>query len=439
MEQNNQSEKELSLLERESIAREALNLASLKRKSEKEKPINDLVKELSEDLPSSLQKMLMDDYRIMEEVTMDRDILEKSVEISHRRIMAGYERKLTDNEKMPNESFAMLNGMEKIDAIFAKGEPAMEDLKRVARVSFDLNGLKAVNDLNGGDHKKGDMYLSLAAKAIVDPEVVAYAQENGLNFEPERVTRDGGDEFGVILSSDKPLDEKVLAQFVETAQKAFWNNSDASKILDFESPEVVARFAKTEVKEINEKFGGNLEEFKKAKGIPTGYYYRGAVSGGAATLYDGLTDSKLDLKSRIKTSDGYQRTIQKMMGAMFSSSDRAMDENKRLFKAGLPETNTDSTFRDLINSGVSEEVARVEAPAEAENLRFLAQVYSRTEKEREQQKEIEKMNNKITIHERINSLNKDIKALYKAGAGQETIEAKEKDLEDLEKKLAEYN
>jgi GGDEF domain-containing protein len=423
--QNGQQEKELSLLEREAIAREALNMASVKRKNEGQEPVNELVSELAADLPVPLQKMLNDDYESMRESTDNDEVLRKTVEISYRRLMAGYERKLSAEENIPNESFAMLNAMEKIDMLFAEGEPTMEDLKRVARVSFDLNGLKAVNDLNGGDHKKGDMYLSMSAKAISAPEVVAFAEENGLNFEPDKVTRDGGDEFGVILSSDKPLDDKVLARFVRTVQEAFWNNSDVAKILDFENPEVIARFAKTEVREINEDFGGDLEAFKKAKGIPPGYYYRGAISGGAATLYDGLTDSRLDLKSRVKTGDNYQRTIQKMMGAMFSSSDRAMDENKKIFKEGLPDANTEAVFRDLLNSGVSEEVARVQASVEAENLRFLAQVYSRTEKEKEltiQVNELKSSNSKLeSENANLKQGFIDLQQMLESGASKEAL------------------
>jgi GGDEF domain-containing protein len=346
---------------------------------------------------------------------------------------------LTSEEKMPNESFAMLNAMEKIDAIFAEGEPTMEDLRRVARVSFDLNGLKAVNDLNGGDHKKGDMYLSMATKAISSPEAVAYAEKHGLTFEPERVTRDGGDEFGVILSSNVPLDEKVLQGFVEVVQQSFFNNEDVSKILDFDNPEVVARCAKSDVAEINESFGGNLEEFKKAKGIPPGYYYRGAISGGAATILDGLVDAKLDPKSRIKTGDNYQRMIQKMMGAMFSSSDRAMDKNKKEFKDGLPFTTADEMFKRLVEGGWKEEDARVVAPAEAENMRFLAQVYSRTEKEQEQQKKINELGDIISVHERMNALYDDIENLRDNGADRSTIDEKKEEIKRLKERLQELS
>ncbi len=398
MEHSDVIDRELSS-EKEVILRETLNLTSVSRKKEGEAQIDSLVEDRCKDLPKPLRGMLMDDLNSMKEVTKDKKTLKRSIDISYKRIMAGYERKLSGTEMIPNEAYAMVNAMDKVDALFGDKEPTAEDLKKVARVSFDLNGLKAVNDLNGGDHKKGDAYLAMAVDAIKSPEVIAYAKEKGLVFEPEKVTRDGGDEFGVIISSDQPLKQEDLDGFVNIVQDVFWDNDDFAKILDFNNPNVLAHFAGTDISEIDNKFGGDLTAFKKDKGIPLYYKYHGAMPGGAATLYDGLVDSQFDPKGKVKITDSYHRMLQKVIGAMFSSSDRAMDKNKRAFKEAL------SSY----------------AGEDEDNMRFLAKVYSRTDKERELSGEVESLRRSLSKAESSQIAIKDLKEMIAAGASPETL------------------
>jgi GGDEF domain-containing protein len=404
------TEKEIDF-EREAKIRETINLISLKRNEEKKIEINELVKELAGELPLPLQEMIMGDHNSIkeliedkhdlikaagkeltsEEVEADENILRKATELSFTRLIAGYETKLTDKESIPNAAYAMVNAMEKIGAIFEKEEIAEDDFKKIARVSFDVNGLKAVNDLNGGDHKKGDVYLALAAKAIRSDRAIKYAQENGINFEPERVTRDGGDEFSIIVTSETAFNKnekgdcEVLSGFISEIQESFWNDADVPRVLDFESPSVLASYAKTSVAEIKEKFGGNVAAFKEAYNIPKDYKYHGALAGGAATIHDSLMDKKFEDKNAVGMRDKYKRMLQKTIGAMFSSSDREMNTDKEEFKQGLVSETADKIIDRIVESGVlkREDIPRDSAEAEALSKRFLAKVYSRTDKEKE--------------------------------------------------------
>jgi hypothetical protein len=204
---NKNENEQIEALEKENSfqVQECINLASLRKKTEKEIKVSELIDKRVEDsippLPAPLKAMIMEDYLRIKDLTDDEEILIAAVEVSYRRIICGYERRVTDEEKMPNEAYARLNAMEKIDALFAKEkDPDPEDFKKIAHVTFDLNGLKAVNDYNSHDNKKGDMYLLLAAKAISSPEAIRYAKEHEINFEPEKVTRDGGDEFSTIIT-----------------------------------------------------------------------------------------------------------------------------------------------------------------------------------------------------------------------------------------------
>lgn len=388
--------------EKDSFVREAINLASVRRAKEEGMNINELVETVTSDLPSPLKAMVMEDYLLVKEVTDKEDILKKVVDISYNRIMAGYERRIAGEERIPNEAYAMMDAMEKIDSLFDGKEPTVEDFKKIARVSLDLNGLKAVNDLNSGDHNKGDLYLQMAVLAIKAPAVIERAKELGINFEPERVTRDGGDEFGVIITSEQPLTEEALDDFSRTIQSALWDNKEVAKILDFNNPNVLANFlsmdSRAVVLEIENKFDGKVEEFKKAHDIPAGYEYRGAISAAAATLYDSMTDKDFEKKNTIISKDRYPRMIQKMMGATRSSSDHKMDENKKNFKGNLPDTTADDIKKEMIAAGIDiGEIDQEVFENEAANRRFLAEVYSRTDTEKGLRKEVSSLKIELEV------------------------------------------
>jgi hypothetical protein len=372
---------------------EVINVAAVKRRTEKKIKISELIDQRVEDaippLPAPLKAMIMEDYLRFKELTDDEEVLTAAIEVSYQRIICGYERRITDEEKVPNEAYARLNAMEKIDALFGgEKDPAPEDLKKVAHVTFDLNGLKAVNDYNDHDNKKGDIYLLLAVKAISSPAAVEYARKNGINFEPEKVTRDGGDEFSAIVTSGKPLTKEVLEGFILTIQAALWENDDVAKILDFNNPNVLANHAGVPVANIGSKFAGDIERFKEAYGIPLKYKYRGAMSGGAITLYDALVDEKFDEKNKINAGDQYPYMLQKMMGAMFSISGKKMDSDKKRFKRGLAGAAADDIIAEFSQKGSEHiEISRLQAQEEASHRRFLAEVYSRTDVEKELMRE----------------------------------------------------
>lgn len=361
--------------------REFINLATIKKKTEKGIKVSEIIDERVEKsippLPEPLKAMIMEDYLRIKELTDDEEVLLAAVEVSYRRIICGYERRVTDDEKMPNEAYARLNAMEKIDALFnQEKDPAPEDFKRIAHVTFDLNGLKAVNDYNSHDNKKGDMYLLLAAKSISSPRVIKYAEENGIRFEPNRVTRDGGDEFSAIITSDSELTKEKLEGFILTVQASLWDNPDIAKLLDFDNPEVLAHHTGAPVSEIR-----NIDEFKKAHSIPLNYKYHGAMSGGAVTLYDALANKDLDEKNKTSLNDQYPQMLQKMMGAMFSLSGKKMDTDKKRFKDGLATITTDMIIKEFSDKGI--EISKEQAEEEASHRRTLAEVYSRTDVEKE--------------------------------------------------------
>lgn len=229
----------------------------------------------------------------------------------------------------------------------------IEAKNRVAVINFDLNGLKALNDLGG--HSAGDRGLGIFAEILQgkkpapkkkepdakkdgdlsekkeenksDPEKKNDLEENkegtvwwlnsiGINTTP---FTQGGDEFGILLSSDtvniKELEAEIKSRFI----KEIVTNEEARKLIVFDEKKVA--------------------ELKKEKGIdvPENFEFKLGASIGISTLAEAEDDSwigegekKESLK--IKEVDSEFEIIRKLRNRMIVRSDKLAMENKELVK-----------------------------------------------------------------------------------------------------------
>lgn len=317
-----------------------------KKQEKKSSPSHETIDDLVEGLPDILKEKIIADIKRLEGYGLNEEQLRTEAEIRSREIKETY---LDPRFNMPNKSFAKLDTMQSIDSLL-EGEVALEDLKRVARVSFDLNGLKSVNDLTRS-HENGDQYLKLVVDILKKDELAAWLKEKNIEV---IVTADGGDEFGAILKSDKEISADVLNEFMDKVENELSQDERASEILDFSDEKIILAFAgiseadlATKTMEERQKI---LEDTKKE--IPADYKFKAIVSSGAATLYDSFANVK------ISDEDDYERTLGKIMGSIFDKSDENMQIRKEGFKDGLGKSN------DL-------------------KEKFLAKVYSRNRSEAE--------------------------------------------------------
>lgn len=374
--------------------RQFIDLAILKRKAREEIEISEMVEDFGNDLPEELKLKLEGDYRRLKGKIDDEDALKEEVEFAGRNIRESY---MDRSLEIPNKAFASLDLISKVDELFEE-EPKIDDLKKVAHVYFDLNGLKAVNDL--GSHGFGDEYLALASEAIGSGEVRKVAEKHGID--PDYIVcREGGDEFGVVLKSDKPIEEKALAEFIETAQGVLWNNERVANVLDFDNPEVVAKFAGVSMEEMKEDSGSDLDKFKEIHNMPKDYRYKGAMSAGASRIYDALLDDKIKERNRVKGNDSYEKILQRVMGATFDTSDAQMVKNKKEFKENLAKGEVGDDFE----SSEARDAAILDA-------KMLSRVYTRTEEEKE-------LVEKLQVKEK---LIKDIEDLIAAGGDAKSVQ-----------------
>lgn len=408
----------------EQILRAFLELAKTKHGQRDKMNVDALVAKIKPDLPKELQaEVTRDVARLRGYKELSKENLKRETEIAIRKIENSYiEKKL----KMPNAVFSRMECMQAIDHLLSsESGPTLEDLKKVARISFDLNGLKAVNDLNGGDHSRGDRYLELTRDAINDPEIKKWAKDHGIRYV---ASRDGGDEFGVILISSEPLTHELISEFTKQTKNKLLENKDVGKLLDFEKDEeVVRRFCHISKEDWPKKSDSDREEkiaqLREDNGIPKGYKFQGAIAGDGATLYDALLDDKNyeNKENAITEQDTYGRMLQKLMGFMFGTADRGMDEDKARYKTALKESGD-------------------------EKERMLYQVYTRSAEEgklaRETQKlkeQLEQLNQKLERLERENEKlrgkNKKLrKKFQKSKEEEQKLKKKLKKLEKAEKK-----
>jgi len=377
--------------------------------------VHDFVKEAANGMPEEIQRRIMRVFERLEafgsEIVREHGVPQDKVDefIKEELAISAHESRaafIEEKLKMPNKSYAKQEVLQSINEILVH-EPKLEDFKKLARVSFDLNGLKAVNDLAGT--RRGDEYLWLVKEVLESEKLQKFADLRGLSYV---ACREGGDEFSAIVKSDRPLTEEDLNDFMVLAKSLLAANAKAAEILDFNDETTLYHYTGFSDKEwaalTEEKRKEKLVEIKKT--IPQGYRYVAQISAQAATAYQGLKDALAKEEMAINESDSYGLILGKIMGRMFDLSDRKMHEEKNKFKKDLAESNDPSD-------------------------KMLARVYARTDEERQQKNILEKKNLLIVAMKTLDSLKNDLLELYKVKASPETISEKERDIKTVEEKI----
>ncbi|MBP9691664.1 hypothetical protein KBD81_06315 [Candidatus Woesebacteria bacterium] len=173
--------------------------------------------------------------------------------------------------------------------------------KGIAFITFDVRGLKMVNDVMK-DHKKGDIYLKRIADHMTEnivPVIQRIIGENG----KVHAGRDGGDEMGLVIKGDRDLTEKMtLERFEELAGISLRvlsptekENSDKS-LIQWINTYIECSFRNEKNEVVDQE---RLEEFAK-KGedadytLPEGFELRLNVASGATTLYEVMNEASTD-------------------------------------------------------------------------------------------------------------------------------------------------
>ena len=220
-------------------------------------------------------------------------------------------------EHMMKDVYGKAKVADWLTEMFDESQPRIEELNKVARLFFDANGLKAVNDLSGS-HAKGDEYLKRIAQVFRrgDSEAVLFLKSLGQKVEIVPVLG-GGDEYGLLVRSDQELNQADLDCAVEMFRYEI-ETLQVNDLVNFQTKDIRDRF--------------NDEQ------IPAGFEMRASVSGGAALLSDGLRRARLDRRPS-KRLTGQETSAREMcfkiLGGLWDEADYRADEQKKEYKNQL--------------------------------------------------------------------------------------------------------
>lgn len=367
----NKEKKESSKIE------ETLELIQAKRKENKEI----LTDKSLENLPYDIQIKVKELKDKLVQWSVDYNIPQEKIdELIEREIEQSEMNYIDKRFEMPNKVFAKYQTQKSLDELLEQ-EPDPEELNKIAKLSFDLNGLKSVNDLNAGKHEYGDEYLRKVASVFKNEESDIRKELSEKNIKV-LVSSEGGDEFGILLIGEKELTQDELTQIITAYNKEI-ALLEVGDLVDFNREEVLYTYASMSEQEwlVMGEEEKNKIITKVKEQVPHGFKFMASASGGGGTLFDALEKENINISEK----DDYHRILEKLIGGLFDMSDKEMKNAKTEFK---------NTLRNSEN------------PKE----RFLMDVYSRTE----EQRELERINQELStensvIKKEIETLKKEIK------------------------------
>jgi GGDEF domain-containing protein len=286
--------------------------------------------------------------RVKEELrALDKELREDGMTDPAKRAKHIDKRVVALEQTYQDQRFTIGNGEKMLRQEYAKEQavgwvkevldnhPSPEDLKKIAFLSFDANGLKAVNDLSSS-HEKGTEYLKRLAAVLHQPDdgTQGWMREQGVRVRID-VTA-GGDEYGMMIRSDKPITQEVLDELSKRIQQQV-QAIDVSDLVDFKDEGVRQRYLG-----ISEKEFAAMSDEKKAeiraqadKEIPADFKMRASISAGGATLYNGMLAAMRHPHKALSEEDNYSSAVYKIMGGMFDAADAKANQDKMNYKLGL--------------------------------------------------------------------------------------------------------
>ena len=264
--------------------------------------IDQIIKKIpKKELQDAVRDITINLERGVEKGAYDHEKMIEMVDQIVKKTMLAY----MDNRqylKMFNRAYIEYRLTENIEKIIDKNPPQIEDLHKIARINFDLNGLKALNDIGG--HSNGNMGLELFSTILKDGDTVKKLQSMHIEV---IASAEGGDEFGMTLYGDTDL-----RPLLETIKEDFLNEISTANATELLTPE-----------QIRSKGHEVSNEFKFVLGS----------SFGIATFGEALESADVT-----QTQD-YEKMVRIVLNQMFNIADTRANENKELGKNNLETTN----------------------------------------------------------------------------------------------------
>ncbi len=213
---------------------------------------------------------------------------------------------------MYNRRFAEYKIAEHVKAIVERPNLGEKELYTLARINFDLNGLKALNDLGG--HEAGNKGLKLFSNILNFGATTLWLRDElGLSVIS---SAEGGDEFGILLYGELDLREhrdEIIKRYFDEVYKA-----DVSHFINFG----------------DEKVRDNLRALGIADEVPKAFAFRMSTSIGMCMFGEAL-----DYVDIAREGARYDELVSELSNKMFALADERSMAHKSAFKQELGKTN----------------------------------------------------------------------------------------------------
>lgn len=268
-----------------------------------------LLSGLPEELRNNVEKKVRF-YESKRPAFTDEEIYQEAKDLVKLELLAYTDRRVFLG--LFNRKFVIEKAGEFIRSIVESDSIEEKDIYSLARVDFDMNGLKVLNDL-GGSHGVGNEGLRLFSEVIKKGETTSWLRNMGFVVIP---SVEGGDEFGLLLYGKEDLrpyvTDIVNGYFEET------RNINVSDLIDFSG------------KEVRDK----LKFLGIDKDIPSDFKFEITTSVGIALFGEAL--NLVDVNEEGKSYKEISRTI---LNKMFELAHDRSSDHKSWYKSQLGKTN----------------------------------------------------------------------------------------------------
>lgn len=275
------------------------------------KHLDEKVSLLFEGVPPLLKDIAKTHYRFLKTgrfspadlyIEMEQYVkLLSSAYLNSRAYLSIYDRRFID-----------MKMIERIEKLLLQDDEFIEkDFYNLARVNFDFNGLKALNDLGG--HLAGNRGLRIFIEILKAGETTRWLEEQGFTVIP---SAEGAEEYGMLIfgqSDLRPIAHEIVSRYF----REVWN-APVGPLLNFAHPSVREKLALL----------GMPED------VPADFKFRIAINVGVVLFGEALAQFPIE-----KMSDSYDVLIRTLIAKMFAMADLRARAHRSAFRRELAKKN----------------------------------------------------------------------------------------------------
>ena len=274
--------------------------------------LDEKVKELLTGLPEELYSSVLEKvtfYKTKIPSFSAEEILTEAENLIRLEMLAYLDRRKYLG--MYNRQWAEHKIGEYIRKVVASPSKEEKDLYTLGRINFDLNGLKALNDLGG--HAAGNKGLMLFANILNFGATTLWLRDElGIIV---ITSAEGGDEFGIVITGEIDLREHIGEIAYRYFEEVF--TAPASELINFR----------------DEHVRENLKMLGIADNVREDYQFKLSTSVGAALLGEAI--NKVDVNRENVT---FSQMITDISNTLFSLADKRAGAHKSKFKRQLSDS-----------------------------------------------------------------------------------------------------